>query len=95
VHLIIHQKVNYKIMTRSNTIILAAIGGAAVAAVLANFLTTEKGKELLNTAADVVKELPQKAAEYAKQNVGSAVAEGAKTVVAGAVKEKAEQKVSQ
>jgi hypothetical protein len=82
-------------MTRSNTIILAALGGAAVAAVLANFLTTAKGKELLDTAADVIKELPQKATEYAKNNLGGAVAEGAKTVVADAVKEKAGQNISQ
>jgi hypothetical protein len=82
-------------MTRSNTIILAALGGAAVAALLANFLTTERGRELLDTASNTLKELPGKATEYAKNNLGEVVKEGAKTAVGTAIKEKVSKKISQ
>lgn len=33
-------------MTKGNNILLAALGGAAVGALVANYLTTEKGKQM-------------------------------------------------
>jgi hypothetical protein len=57
-----------KIMSR-NSILLAAIGGAAVAAVLTNYLGSEKGKEMLNTASNTIKDLANKATEYAKDKM--------------------------
>lgn len=54
-----------------NNIILAALGGAAVAAVLANYLGTEKGKETLNAASGVLKDLTGKATEFAKNNLAN------------------------
>ncbi len=52
-----------------NSILLAAIGGAAVAAVLTNYLGSEKGKEMLNTASNTIKDLANKATEYAKDKM--------------------------
>lgn len=52
-------------MSRNN-VILAAVGGAAIAAVLVNFLGTEKGKQLLSTASDSLKQMTDKATDFAK-----------------------------
>lgn len=57
-------------MSRNN-VILAALGGAAAAAVLANYLGTEKGKETLNSASALLKDLTSKATEFAKNNLAS------------------------
>jgi hypothetical protein len=62
-------------MTRGNNILLAALGGAAVAALLANYLTTEKGRQFLNTATDTLKDLGGKATEMAKNNLGEVLKE--------------------
>lgn len=80
-------------MTKSNTIVLAALGGAAVAALLANYLTTEKGQEFLNTASNTLKDLSGKATEYAKNNLGEVITE-TKNTLGGVVKEKIAQQVS-
>jgi hypothetical protein len=61
---------NQKIMSRNN-VILAALGGAAAAALIANYLGTEKGKQLLNTASGTLKDLTDKATEFAKSNLTS------------------------
>ena len=55
-------------MSRNN-LILAILGGAAAAALLANYLQTEKGKQFLDTAGDTIKDLSSKATEYAKNNL--------------------------
>lgn len=52
-------------MTRGNNILLAALGGAAVGAIVANFLTTEKGRQMLDQASSTIKDLSAKAKEYA------------------------------
>jgi hypothetical protein len=62
--------VNQKIMSRNN-IILAAIGGAIVAVVVANYLGTEKGKQTLSAATDLLKDLAGKATELAKTSIGN------------------------
>ena len=54
-----------------NNVLLAALGGAAVAALLVNYLGTEKGKEMLNTATGVLKDLSGKATELAKNKLAS------------------------
>lgn len=80
-------------MTRSNTIVLAALGGAALAALLANYFTTEKGQEFLNTASNTLKDLSGKATEYAKSNLGEVINE-TKNTLDGVVKEKIAQQVA-
>ena len=57
-------------MSRNNTI-LAILGGAAVAALIANYLSTENGKQMLQTASDKLKDFTQKASDYAKNNLGA------------------------
>lgn len=74
-------------MTRGNNILLAALGGAAVGALVASALSTEKGKQMLESASTTIKDLSGKASEYAKQNLGDVVRE-TKDSVGGIVKEK-------
>lgn len=83
----LRQQQNDNIMTRGNTILLAALGGAAVAALLANFLTTEKGRQLLQTATSTLKDLSAQATEYAKTNLGEVLNE-TKNSVGDVVKQK-------
>jgi hypothetical protein len=74
-------------MTKGNSILLAALGGAAVAALLANYLSTEKGRELLHTATETLKDLSGKATEMAKANIGEVLQE-TKNHLGQVVKEK-------
>jgi gas vesicle protein len=67
-------------MTRTNSILLAALGGAALAALIANYLSTEKGRQLLSTASDTLQDLKMKATEYAKNNLGDIVSETTKNI---------------
>ena len=69
-------------MTRGNNILLAALGGAAVGDIVANFLTTEKGRQMLDQASSTIKDLSAKAKEYAgdviretKESIGPVVKE--------------------
>ena len=80
-------------MTRGNTILLAALGGAAIAAVLANYLMTEKGREFLNSASGTLKDLSGKASEYAKNNLSEDLEE-TKSSVGQVLKEKIAQQFS-
>jgi hypothetical protein len=79
-------------MSKGNSILLAALGGAALAALLANYLSTEKGKELLNSATNTLKDMTGKAAEYAKNNLGEVIRE-TKDTIGGVVKEKIAEQV--
>src|SRR5690606_10436182 len=57
--LVIHLKIiltNYRCMARSNNIVLAAVAGAVLAALIANYLSTEKGKRFLDSAANSLKD---------------------------------------
>jgi hypothetical protein len=80
-------------MTKGNSILLAALGGAAVAALLANYLSTEKGKELLQSATNTLKDLSGKATEYAKNNLGEVLNE-TKNSVGDVVKQKLSEQLA-
>lgn len=80
-------------MAKGSNMVLAALAGAAVAVVLTNYLGTEKGKEMLNTASNTLKDLSGKATEYAKNNLGEVIRE-TKNRLPGAVKEKFPQQVN-
>ena len=74
-------------MTRGNNILLAALGGAAVGALVASALSTEKGRQLVDSASNTIKDLSGKATDYAKQNLGEVIRE-TKDSIGGVVKEK-------
>jgi hypothetical protein len=67
-------------MSKTNGILLAALGGAALAALIANYLGTEKGKELLNAASGKLQDLTSKATDFAKNNLGDIVSETTKNI---------------
>lgn len=80
-------------MNRTNSILLAAVGGAVLAALIANYLTTEKGRQFLDSATNTLKDLTGKATEYAKTNLGEIVRETTNTL-GPVVKEKIAQQVT-
>ena len=80
-------------MTKGNNVLLAALGGAAVGALLANYFSTEKGRELLHSAGNTIKDLSNQATEYAKTNLGEIVRE-TKNSLGPVVKEKISQQVN-
>jgi hypothetical protein len=82
-----------RFMTRSTTILLAALGGAALGAVLASYLSTEQGRQLLSTATDSLKEMGGRAKEIAKNNL-SEVLDETKNTVGQVVKDKLAQQFS-
>jgi hypothetical protein len=63
----------YNTMTRTNAVIWSAVGGAVLAGILANYFSTEKGKEFLETATDKLKGFAGKATDFAKESAGKAV----------------------
>ena len=79
-------------MTKGNNILLAALGGAAIGALVASYLGTEKGKQLVHSASGKIKDLSEKATEYAKQNLGEVMRE-TKDSVRGIVKGKVHEQV--
>jgi hypothetical protein len=81
-------------MTRGNNILLAALGGAAVGALLGSVLTTERGRQLVDSASSTIKDLSSKATEYAKQNIGEVIRE-TKDSLGGVVKEKIAERMNQ
>ena len=81
-------------MTRGNNILLAALGGAAVGALIGSALTTERGRQMVESASNTIKDLSGKATEYAKQNIGEVIRE-TKDSIGGVVKEKIAEKVRQ
>ena len=80
-------------MSRGNTIILAALGGAVVAALIASYLGTEQGKQLLSSASDTLKDVTAQAKEIAKTNL-SEVLDEAKSNVGKVVKDKLAQQLT-
>lgn len=80
-------------MSRTNSILVAAVGGAILAALIANYLTTEKGKQFLESAMQAIKEASGKATEYAKTNIGQIVRETTSSI-GPVVKEKIAQQVT-
>lgn len=79
-------------MTRGNNILLAALGGAAVGALVANYLTTEKGRQMLESASTAIKDFSGKAKEIAKQNISEVIRE-TKDSIGPVVKEKIVEQV--
>lgn len=80
-------------MSRTNSILLAAVGGAVLAALIANYLTTERGRQFLDSAVQALKEVSGKATEYAKTNIGQIVRETTSSL-GPVVKEKIAQQVT-
>lgn len=80
-------------MTRTNYILLSAVGGAVLAALIANYLTTERGRQFLDSTVNALKEMSGKATEYAKVNIGEIVRETTHSL-GPVVKEKIAQQVS-
>lgn len=80
-------------MSKGNNILLAAIGGAIVAALIAQYLSTEKGKQFLAEAGNALKDLSGKATEYAKNNLSEIVRETTNSL-GPVVKEKFVQQVT-
>ncbi|MEX1239262.1 MAG: hypothetical protein WEB30_06080 [Cyclobacteriaceae bacterium] len=74
-------------MTKGSNILLAAVGGAAVGALIGSYLSTEKGKRMLESASTTIKDLSGKATEYARQNISDVIRQ-TKDSIAPAVKEK-------
>jgi len=74
--------------------LLAALGGAAVGALIGSALTTERGRQMVESASNTIKDLSGKATEYAKQNIGEVIRE-TKDSIGGVVKDKIAEKVRQ
>ena len=87
----VHSKA--KVMSRTNKILIAAVGGAVLAAGLAAFFTTEAGKEALSKATDALTNLKGKALEMAKSNAGEIV-QGATNTVGNIAKEKVTERTN-
>lgn len=51
-----------------NTLLLAALGGVAIAALVTNYLRTENGKQMLRSTSGTLKDLTGKATAFAKDN---------------------------
>lgn len=81
-------------MTKGNNILLAALGGAAVGALLGSLLTTERGRQMVESASNTIKDLSGKATQYAKENIGEVIRE-TKDSLGGMVKEKISERMNQ
>jgi len=80
-------------MSRGSTIWVAAVTGAVLAALIANYLSTERGKQFLDSAANTLKDLSGKATEFARNNIADIVRETTNSL-GPVVKEKIAQQVS-
>ena len=80
-------------MSKGSNIWLAAVGGAILAALIANYLSTERGKQFLDSAGNTLKDLSGKATEFAKNNLGEIVRETTNSL-GPVVKEKIAQQVT-
>jgi hypothetical protein len=82
-----------KYMNKGSNIWVAAVAGAVLAALIANYLNTEKGRQLLNSAANTLKDLSGRATEFAKNNLGEILKETTNSL-GPVVKEKIAQQVT-
>lgn len=80
-------------MNKGANIWVAAVAGAVLAALLANYLSTERGRQFLDSAANTLKDLSGKATEFAKNNLGEIVRETTNSL-GPVVKEKIAQQVT-
>lgn len=79
-------------MAKGSNIMLAAVAGAVLAALIANYLSTEKGRQFLDSAANALKDLSGKVTEFAKDNLAEIVRETTASL-GPVVKEKLVQQV--
>lgn len=79
-------------MSKGSNILVAAVAGAVLAALIANYLSTEKGRQFLDSAANTLKDLTGKATEYAKNNLSEILRETTNSL-GPVVKEKIAQQV--
>ena len=70
-----------------------AIAGAVLAALIANYLSTERGRQFLDSASNTLKDLSSKATDFAKNNLSELVRETTNSL-GPVVKEKIAQQVS-
>ena len=63
-------------------------------ALLGSVLTTERGRQIVDSASNTIKDLSSKATEYAKQNIGEVIRE-TKDSLGGVVKEKIAERMNQ
>lgn len=80
-------------MNKGSNVWVAAIAGAVLAALLAKYLSTEKGRQFLDSAANTLKDLSTKATDFAKNNLSEIVRETTNSI-GPVVKEKIAQQVS-
>jgi hypothetical protein len=74
-------------MSRNSNMLLAALGGAAAAALITRYLSSEEGKEMLTTAQTrlndltdkaqtAVRDLKDRASDFANKNLGNLGSKG-------------------
>lgn len=80
-------------MTKGNNIFVAAVAGAVLAALIANYLSTERGRQFLNSAANSLREFGDRATEFAKNNLTEIIRETTSSL-GPVVKEKIAQRVT-
>lgn len=80
-------------MSRGNNIWVAAVAGAVFAALLANYLSTERGRQFLDSAANTLKDFTSRATDFAKNNLSEIVRETTNSL-GPVVKEKIAQQVT-
>jgi len=80
-------------MNKGANIWVAAVAGAVLAALMANYLSTERGRQFLDSAANTLKDLSGKATEFAKNNLSEIVRETTNSL-GPVVKEKIAQQVT-
>jgi gas vesicle protein len=80
-------------MSKGNMILLGAVGGAILGALLANYLMTERGRQLLDSARHSLNDLSGQASHFVKNNLSEIIRETTASL-GPVVKEKFAQQVS-
>lgn len=52
-----------------NNILIGALAGAALGAIVGSLVRTDKGRQLVNSATESIKNATNRVSEYAKQNI--------------------------
>jgi gas vesicle protein len=52
-----------------NSVLIGALAGAAVGAIVGSFVTSEKGRQLVDSASQGLKDVTNRVSEYAKENI--------------------------
>lgn len=80
-------------MSKGANIWAAALAGAVLAALIANYLTTERGRQFLESATNSLKDLSSRATEFARNNLSEIIRETTSSL-GPVVKEKIAQQVT-